>query len=192
MNWLVFAIFAYVVVAIENGLDQVLAIQHVSPGFVWILAGFVAMCAPPGIVPWALLALGLLADLTAPFQTVELLDMPLIGPNCLGYLAGSYVCLQMRGMVARESPVALGVLVFTGGLFARLVPVALITLRGLPLLHTDPVLPWSAADELVRAFLGLLYTTLAALPVGYVLLLTVGLWRFAPGARGLGRARRSA
>ncbi|MEX0654561.1 MAG: hypothetical protein WDZ31_02840 [Phycisphaeraceae bacterium] len=181
MNWLIFAIAAYLLLALESGLRTLLAVgDGVSPSFLLVLAVFIGMMAPSSVVPWAFLAIGLLVDL----QPGPVRDVTLIGPAALGYLAGAYVVLQLRTLVFRESVLALAVLVLAVGIFVQLVYVALLTARGLPMLTAEPVVGWSAADQLVHRFLELLYTAVLAIPLGLLLFKSAGIWSFVHRARG--------
>ena len=104
----------------------------------------------------------------------------LVGPATLGYLCAGFVLLQFRSLVLRDSLISLAVMVFVAGLFAHLVAVAMLTLRGLSWFAGDPVVD-GAADLLVRSFGELVYSALIALPVGLALMRTRPLWGFASG-----------
>ncbi|MFW6059676.1 MAG: hypothetical protein ACODAQ_05810 [Phycisphaeraceae bacterium] len=177
MNWLVFALAAYVMVALETGLRALLGVSGPDgayPSFMLILAVYVALLAPAQVVPWALLVLGVLVDL----QMGPVPEAAILGPAALGYLFGAYVMLQLRVLVFRESVITLAALVFATGIFVQLVIVGLYTMRGLPWLTAQPIEGWGAADQLVRRFFILLYTTVVALPVGALLLRTTPIWGF--------------
>lgn len=193
MNWIVFGIFAYVLLAMERGLDLLLAWKEASPSFVFILAVFVSLSATWHVVPWAMLLLGLFQDLTHTYDIAMQSYTTLIGPYCLGYLTGGYICTQLRSIVNRNSPMALVLLVMVAGMFMHLVTVALITARQLPIfqvIHIEPVLAWRASDELVRRFFALIYTTGMALPIGYILFWTEPIWCFAKTKGSFNWARR--
>lgn len=190
MNWLVFFIFAYVMLVLDLGLDVLLAINGISPSFTLILGVFVVSYMPMSLITWAFLLLGLFQDLTFVHQSPGWEDMPLIGPHCLGYLAGGLVGAQFRGQLLRDSLVAMVVMTFVVGIFVELVMVGLLVVRGLPVVPVEPVIQDGAAHELVRRFLALVYTSVLALPVGYLLIKSVPLWRFAMSKGGLGRTLR--
>lgn len=183
MNWLVFGLAAYFTLALEVGLRTLLAVpgpDGVAPSLLLVLAIYIGLMAPSHVVPWAMLALGVLVDLrpgTAP-------ELTLIGPAALGYLAGAGVILHLRSLVFRESVVTLTALVFATGLFIQLVIVALYTARGLPMLTGQPVEGWRAADQLVHRFFVLLYSTAVAIPLGAALLRTTPIWGFTGRGRG--------
>ena len=190
MSWIVFLICAYLMLAMDRGFDLLLAFDGVGPSFTLVLAAFVSLSARPAAVPWALLVLGLLQDLSQPYKLGLGADLLLIGPHCLGYLAGGFVGLQMRGLVARNSPMSIAVAVVAVGAFVHLVAVALLTLRGLSILNIEPIVEWSAANELLRRFFVVLYTAIVAVPAGALLIRSGPLWGFAAIKRHMGRARR--
>lgn len=183
MNWLVFALVAYLMLALEVGLRTLLALpgpDGVAPSFVLVLAIYIGLMAPGSAVPWAMLVLGLLTDLkpgTAPQITI-------LGPAALGYLVGAAVVLHLRTLVFRESVITITALVFVTGVLIQLVIVGLYTARGLGWLTGQPLEGWNVADQLVHRFLMLLYTTLLAVPIGSLLLSTTPIWSFAARGRG--------
>ena len=190
MRWITFAIFAFVMLIFEIGLRPLLhwkvSIGWVCPSFILILAAYVGLLAPARVVPWAMLALGFLQDL----QEIPVGDpvsvTPILGPATLGYLLGGFAIVRLRGVFYRSSPLAVAAMAFTAGVFVNLVAVALLTFRGVPLLG-EPIGGWNVADQLFRRFLELSYSTLLAVPVGYLLLRFQGLWGFetsrGPGMR---------
>lgn len=181
MRWPVFAFFAFVFLVVDDGLRTLFAIGYTRPSFLLILMVYVALWAPSSVGGWAAIILGLLTDLTSPIYGVgQTNDVALIGPASLGYLTGAYVTYQVRGMVFRDSSLAMGVLVAVSGAFVHLVIMAILTLRGLPWPLGEPIHGWSAADQLVVRFFDLLYTAVLAVPVGYGLIRLKWLWGFAP------------
>lgn len=183
------AIFAFLALVLDLGLapllNQPLGMSAVGrPSFLLIVMVYVAASAPSSAALWSALVLGLLADLCQPYDFGEpARSVSVLGPTALGYLAGAAAVMQLRGLVFRQSPWAWVILVFVGGLFANLVVVALLTLRGVGFLHSTPVAHFSAAEALVDRFFTLLYTALLAAPLGAVLSRTERLWGFATGHR---------
>lgn len=194
MRWPVFAIFALTFLVLEDGLRTLLTIGYTTPNLLLILMVFVGLWAPSMIAGWAAVILGVLTDLGSPIYDVDLVgDVALIGPACLGYLCGTYVICQLRGMVFRDSSLAVGVLVAVAGAFVHLVIMAMLTVRGLPWPVGEPIPGWSAADQLVARFFDLLYTAVLAVPIGYVLIRLKWAWGFTPSgssAMGSGHHRR--
>lgn len=197
MRWMTFAIFAALFLVLETGLRALWSVgwSGHSPSLLLLLALYVALAAPMAHACWAALVLGILADLTLTWPISvggETHAITLIGPSALGFLAAARVGVEMRGMIFRQSPFALAFVVPLAGAFAHLVIVALLTLRGLGLNPADPVLGWSAADQLLARCFDLIYTALVATPVGIALLWTDRLWGFQPHGPGPGRFRRMA
>jgi len=178
MNWLVFILVTYVGLAMQSGLETLLAIPDaqtgVSPSWLLILAVFVGLSAPASVVPWAMLMLGILVDLSSPIAGGGVL----VGPGALGYLVGAFAVLQLRGLVFRQSMFTLAVMVFVVGLLIQLVIVALLTGRGLSWLTAQPLAGWNAMDQLAHRFLMLIYSAIAAIPAGYVLFKLTPVWGF--------------
>lgn len=183
MRWPIFAIFAFAFLVIEDGLRTLMAIGFITPSLLLILMVFVGLWAPSTTGGWAAVILGALIDLTTPIYDVGLVhDVALIGPACLGYLTGTYVTCQLRGMVFRDSPLAIAVLVVVAGMFVHLVTMAMLTIRGLPWPLGEPIPGWNAADQLVARFLNLLYTAVWAIPISFLLIRSKWLWAFnSPG-----------
>ena len=178
MRWTTFVIMTYITLAIQEGLRTLLMFNEVSPSLVMILMVFIALHAPRSKAAWAALMLGLLTDLKPLPLADPLTDLTVIGPGCLGYLAATSVVLQLRAMVFRESAMSLAALVLLAGVFAHLVIVALLTMRGLPWPLGEPIQGWNVADQLVERFLEVLYTAIWALPMGVVLNRLIPLWDF--------------
>jgi rod shape-determining protein MreD len=179
MRWFLFAIFAFVALVLDIGLKKLLRIEiaaGASPSFVLIVSVFVAMWAPPRVAMWSGLVVGLLVDLSS-LSPTEADGYALIGPAALGFMLGSYAVVQLRGLMYRDSPLALAALVFLGGVFVHLMIVAVLTVRGLPMFGY-PVSGWSAATQLYERFWVLLYTAIVAVPVGFLLLKTQPFWGF--------------
>jgi rod shape-determining protein MreD len=190
MNWLVFVISALLALALDKGLATLWHLGHVVPSPVLVLAIFIAVAAPPRVSLWAALLLGVLLDLTSPYpRPGSPTDLVIMGPTALGFFAGAYLVLQLRAMVFRHTPLSLGVLTFAAGILAHLVTVALLTFRGLPLMGGG-IPGFDAADQLLLRFLGILYTSVLALPLGWLLFRYRRWWHFVPGpARGGGIRR---
>jgi hypothetical protein len=189
MRWSVFILTAYVALLLQAGLANLLAYgdSAVTPSFLLILGVFVGMWAPPRTVAWAMLVLGLLTDLTHAYPIGDVQMIYLVGPASLGYLLGATAVCQLRSMVFRDSALALMVMVFLVGILVHLAAIALLTIRGWPWIPGEPIAGYSQTHALVEAFKQLLYTTLLALPVGYVLQRTSALWRFEPAKPKRGR-----
>lgn len=193
MRWPVLFLFLFVALVVQLGLRTLLmqpfGFDVGEPQFVWILGVFIGLSASGRVSPWLWLGMGALVDLTQPLTVrlaVEEIQVTLVGPACLGFLLGGYAVSQLRPLVVRDSPLAVGFIAFTAGILLQLAIVAVLSLRGLPLpwLRGEALVGFSAADELVRRFLELIYTALVAIPLGYVLIRLRPLWGFHVGKGG--------
>lgn len=179
MNWIVFAITAYVFFALQVGLAPAWIVGGATPNLMLILAVFVGVSARKAAVPWALLIVGLLLD----SQPGPLRDQGIIlGPQAVGYLVGAYVVLQLRNLLFRESVVTIVLMVFAVGGFAALVETLIYALRGLPWL-ANAALGWSTTEQLWRRLQEILYTAAVAVPVGLLLQSTRRWWGFTNRAK---------
>ncbi len=180
MNWVVFAIFTYIIMALQQGLAPMLDLQVgrevITPQLVLVLAVFVGLFTPRHAMLGAWFIIGLLVDLTHGGFALQASDparggqLTLIGPYTLGYLAGGLVIGQLRSMVYRRHPVSMGFLVVVCGLAVELVVVFIMTVRQ----TYDPLMSWSAWNQLAVRGLCLLYSG----AIGTIL--AVGLIRLAP------------
>ncbi len=170
MRWPLFLIVAYILLGLQTGLRALFSFgDGIWPDLILILAVFVAMFAPRMTVAWAFLFLGILTDLTTSVRAGSAgADLVLLGPSTLACVVGSWVALQLRGVV-RRSVLGAATLVFLVGIFIHLVAVAVLTMRAMPWPLGEPIANWSAADELVRRFGSLLYTTCTSLLLIYLL-----------------------
>jgi len=180
MRWLVFAIAAYLALGLEVGLRPLLVVGNATPGVVLILLVFIATAATPGVTVAAAVVLGVLLDLSTPWPASGVADTVIVGPHALGMTLAAYMLLQVRTMLFRESPLTLACLTLVAGLFLHLAVVFLLTARGFPMPLAEPVPQFNPAGQLAHRFFDLLYTTLAAIPIGWLLLRTEPIWQFAP------------
>ncbi|MFW6336153.1 MAG: rod shape-determining protein MreD [Phycisphaeraceae bacterium] len=181
MSWLVFALMTYLLTALQEGLSPLWSIPvgraaEAAPSLLLVLLCFVSLLATGATSLWVALLLGLIAD--------ALSGTPIVGPHALGFMLGSYVVLQLRALVFRESVFTLAFMTLAAGLFAHLAAVALLAIRGLPISPAEVTPGFAAADQLVTRFFDVLYSAVVAIPLGWLLFKTAPLWRFPSKARG--------
>lgn len=175
MNWFIFALTTYVLLVLQIGCRSLLVVDGAYPQLPLILLVFVGLSAPSRVLGWSAVVLGLLLDLQpGPIAP------PIIGPHAMGYLAGAFVVVQLRNLLFRESVIAFAALVLLVGIGTELVTIAIYTMRGWPWPLGEPLAHWSATGALVHGFFSVLYTTVAAVPVGWLLMRSSGVWGF-PG-----------
>ncbi len=162
MRWWIFAILAYLALALEVSLRDVLEIgaTGVAPSFVIIYATFIALNAPGRSALWCALILGLGMDL---LNTAGDGTYIIPGPYALGLAFACALLLQLRTMVLHRNLTTLAFCVLLAAVFAHIVVIALFTIRG----WIDPF-AWSPGSELLRRLGIALYSAALALPLGVV------------------------
>ena len=101
MRWTVFAIFAYVAVSLDVGLEPLLkdpfGLGIGCPSFTLLLAVYVGMSAPALSATWSALLLGILVDLRQDYVFSGYAGTSsILGPAALGYLVAAQAVLQVR------------------------------------------------------------------------------------------------
>lgn len=187
MRWALFAVLTWIALGLELGLRDAMRLgpTPIAPSFVFALAAFVALGAPAATTLWTCLALGLVTDLTRSVEfTGGLPPATIVGPYAVGYLIAGQLVLALRGVMIRWNPLTLGFLAGLGYAVAQIIVVALTTLR---VSLGDPI-AWSATGELGWRMGSALYTGVAAVLLGFVLLpLAPLLGLHAPTQRRFGR-----
>jgi cell shape-determining protein MreD len=183
MRWVVFAVAAVLGLVFDTGLSEVLRIEKlgdIRPSLCAVVAVFVALSAPRTAALWACLVLGVLLDLAQPLTVAENRVVYLIGPYALGYLFGGWLVIAGRSMVFRRRPLTIGVMTVLLLLAVQIVAVTVYLVRaqswypGQPIVWTDVSVP----AELGRRLLAALYSGVFAVPVGWLLVQSMGLWGF--------------
>lgn len=170
MSWVFFVLVTYLLLALQYGLSSLLMVgDHVLPNLLLILGVFISVYAPQSTTLWAMLVLGVLCDLMYPIQAAGPVgDWVLVGPHAVGFMLGGWAALQLRGIFRRSIPGIVATVLIVC-FFVELAVVAALTVRGMPWPTAQPIEGWSAADELVRQFWCMLYTTVMSIPLVYVL-----------------------
>jgi rod shape-determining protein MreD len=97
--------------------------------------------------------MGLAVDIRSPRDGGTLL---VVGPYAIGYMAGVYLVVTMRGLMFRRNPLSVMFLSMLASLLAELIVVAFFSLRGMYSVTAD----FSAGRELVHRMLSSFYTAL--------------------------------
>lgn len=164
MNWVVFAVVAWVLFGCHVGLRDALQLgeSSIAPSFVIPLLVFVALWARPGTALVAALLLGVTLDLIHAWPTERGQEVAILGPWAFGCMIAAYTTLNLRTMMFRKSIVTLAILSIVSAAIAQIFGLALLTVRST---YDDLVLP-SAAAELWPRLAGSLYTGVTALLIG--------------------------
>ena len=187
MNWIVFALMAWLAFGFEIGLRPLISPGDgsIAPSLVIPLLVYVALWAPARTALWAALILGLCADLLSSIDLAPTGAAIVIGPRAIGYLVAAQLVIASRGVVIGRSPVTMVVLSVIAAFVAGVVVVSLLTLRS----FYDPIV-WDPGRQLGVRFFSALYTGVSALAMSLVLIPMGPAFQFphAPGARFARRA----
>ncbi|MCC6661286.1 MAG: hypothetical protein IT437_10415 [Phycisphaerales bacterium] len=183
MNWVVYAVAAWVVMGLEYSLKHApLSLTFgsvtLAPSFALVLMVWVALFAPPAQALWSALILGLLMDFISRLMLESGGTATLVGPMALAFLAGGRFVLASRWVMLRRNPVALGLMTVGAGFLVTIisaVPLAIHRVYG------DPIF-WHAWSYVLSGFGSAFYSGLLALPMALIL-------NPASGAFGLDAAR---
>ena len=182
----IFAIFTLLALSIDAGLSDLLRIEslwEIRPNFCGVLAVFVALSAPRITALWGCFVIGLMLDLSIEHTTGGNRGVYLVGPYALGLLAGGWLVLRCRTMVFRRRALTIGVMTLVALLVAQAIVVMLLVLRSRSWYPGGPI-HWpdtAVGIELLRRILIAVYSGLAALPFGWLLVRTLPVWRFQTG-----------
>jgi cell shape-determining protein MreD len=180
MRWSVFAVAAFIVLALQFSARDVLTLHSIggiSPDLVACLAAFISMFAPRVTALWACWILGLMMDLGPPPGRN---DWHLIGPHALGYAFGGVLVLHVRVMMFRRRALTAGVVTCLFLLASALVEVMLLTVRSWYLADTPMYL--GPLGELWMRLKTAIYSGLIGMPFGWLLQTTIPMWNFIGGA----------
>lgn len=183
MRWTIFIIITLLLLALEISLRVVLRLEsigRISPSFLASLLVFLGLFAPRQQALWGALVLGILLDLCTPLQQPGAGDLYIIGPYALGYVTACFMIVQVRAMVFRRRLLTFCMLTMFALALTAIVSVTIYMVRSwLP--WTDglyPTMP-SAFSELTRGLGIAVYSALLAIPLGWLLIHSARLWRFA-------------
>ncbi len=187
MRWGIFTIFTLLALSIDAGLSNLLRIEslwEIRPNFCGVLAVFVALSAPRITALWGCFVIGLLLDLSIEHTTGGNRSVYLVGPYALGLLAGGRLVLRGSTMVFRRRAMTMGVMTLIALLAAQAIIVMLLVLRSRSWYPGGPI-HWPADTavgiELFRRILIAVYSGIAAVPCGWLLVRTLPLWGFQTG-----------
>ena len=179
MRWTVFFIVAIIAVSLDTGFASVFTLRgawFLTPSFVACLVTFMALLAPKASVLWCAWLLGILMDLS-PGLGEAAGSMHVVGPHALGYVLGAWIVLSFRTYMFRRRVFTIALLTTVVVLAAGLTQIAIGILRFW--------LPWAGgelvplgAGEVLHEFGNAAYSMLLAIPVGWLLLQTIPIWRF--------------
>jgi rod shape-determining protein MreD len=187
MRWGVFVIALAIFLVMDQSFLQVLALGSVFPGVCGTLVVYVAMFSPRSTSLWAAFICGLMLDLGSPDLLTTGQSIHVIGPYALGFTLGAYLVVLLRSIMVRRNPLTIAMLLIPCLLASSVVYLAIWSLRGF---YTETVLPWGGVSlgiEMGRILGWILYSSVLAIPVGWLLLLSWEFWKFDPQAMRIAR-----
>jgi len=165
MNWVVFALVAWVTMGLELGLRPSIQLgdSGMAPSFALILVAYIALAAPRATALWAALCVGVLLDLTSErLASNGISTLTIVGPTALGCMLGASAVGNVRAMVYRRNPLTMLVLAMGMSVIVQIVVVACLAARS----WWDPAIVFHARPELAARLGSAVYTGVAALLVG--------------------------
>jgi len=180
MRALIFIIATIIAMAFDWSFGGVFTLRSagsITPLAMPCLVVFIALFAPETLVYALSLVLGVLVDLS-PGQGILEGGSHLIGPHALGYLVTALLVVRIRVVVFRRRVLTLAVLAAGSVLVIGSVYALVVLVRGM--------LPWGGApgaagggiEAFAKLFGTAIYTGLLAVPLGWCMLSTIGMWRF--------------
>jgi len=178
MNWPVFICAAFLFLVADASVVHLLAFRGIVPSVLVVLVVFTAFFAPRVKAIFAAWGSGLAVDLSVEYVHGAGEVGPVLGPHAMGFVCGAYLVLLVRPLLVRRSAFTMAVMSVIFSVTTALVVMFILTAHG----WYDPVpIRWrtgSLTVEMARRGGAALYTGLAALPIAFVLLLTIDLWGF--------------
>ncbi|MBC8523476.1 hypothetical protein H8D29_06070 [PVC group bacterium] len=160
-----------------GGVFTLRSMGSITPLAMPCLLVFVALFSPSMLAYIVALALGLLVDLSPGHG-----DLPqgahLIGPNTLGFFVSTILIVRIRNIVFRRR--VFTVVILTAGcvVVSDAVEVLLLIMRSF-MPWTPPLSGSGGIAGLAKMLATAIYSGLLAVLLGWFLLSTIGMWRFA-------------
>jgi len=167
MNWMVSSIALWIVMGLELGLRNGLALGSTgaAPSFALIYLVYLGLSAPKRTALWGGLVIGLVLDLSRALPSADgLRVVTVIGPLTVGGALAAYTTVQIRGVLNQRNPLTGPLVVVVAVFLAHLVAIAMLELRS----WYDPAVSIPALADLGRAALTAVYSAAVALALGVI------------------------
>lgn len=178
MRGLIVIIATIIAMAFDSSFGGVFTLRSagsITPLAMPCLLVFIALFAPETLVFITSIILGVLVDLS-PGQGYLAGGTHLIGPHALGYLITALLVIRIRVVVFRRRVLTIAVLTAASVLVTGSVYALVMLIRGI--LPWTPVATGGGIDAFAKLFGTAIYTGLLAVPLGWCMLATIGIWRF--------------
>lgn len=172
MNWIVFALLAWLALGFEAGFVSALQLGStaIAPSFVLVFLVFIALWARSMQALGASLVLGAAMDLLHQYPTSTGELAVVMGPWSVGCMIAGYLVINFRAMMFRRNPLAMGFLSALGAAVAQVVVLSLLRVRS----SYDDIVLDGATLELGRRLASAVYTGVLAVPLTWALRPTLG------------------
>lgn len=170
------AIFCLAFDSSFGGVFTLRSMGSITPLAMPCLIVFVALFAPSMLAYIATIALGILVDLS-PGHGELLNGVHLIGPNTLGFFVSAILIVKIRNVVFRRKVFTIVILTAGCVVVTDAVEIVILIMRSL-LPWTEPLSGSGGIAGLAKMLATAIYSGLLAVPLGWALLSTIGMWRF--------------
>lgn len=157
------------------GILTLRSVGSITPLAMPCLVIFIALFAPETIALLVALILGALVDLSPGYGELGG-GAHLIGPHALGYLVTTILVLKIRNVVFRRRVFTIAVLTVAAVLVTGATEALVLLIRGI--LPWTPALEGGGFSDFIKLLGTSIYTGILAVPLGWCLLATIGVWRF--------------
>ena len=178
MRFVIFFIAAVFALAFDSGFSGLFTLKsigNITPMAMPCIVVFVALFAPEITGLMTVLLLGVFVDLSPGYGQLAN-GAYLIGPHAFGYLITGLFIMKFRNVVFRRRILTIVVFAMCCVLVTGAAEALVLIIRGF--------MPWTPpiTSGGFAAFLKLIgisiYTGIFAVPIGWCLLSTIGIWRF--------------
>ena len=170
------AIFCLAFDSSFGGVFTLRSMGSITPLAMPCLVVFVALFSPSMLAYIATLALGLLVDLSPGHGDLSH-GVHLIGPSTLGFFVSAILIIKIRNVVFRRKVFTIVILTTGCVVVTDAVEVVILILRSL-MPWTPPLSGTGGIAGLAKMLASAIYSGLLAVPLGWCLLSTIGMWRF--------------
>ncbi|MBC8309749.1 MAG: hypothetical protein ISR75_03600 [Phycisphaerales bacterium] len=158
-----------------GGVLTLRSVGSITPLAMPCLLVFIALFAPETVAILVTLLLGILVDLSPGHGELSG-GAHLIGPHALGFLITTFLVLKIRNIVFRRRVLTIASLAAIAVIITGATEALVLLIRGI--LPWTPEITSGGFSGLIKLFGTAIYSGLLAVPLGWCLLGTIGVWKF--------------
>jgi cell shape-determining protein MreD len=178
MSAIVVVIAAILTLAFDSSFAGIFTLRStgsITPQAMPCLIVFIALFAPETTALFVALALGILVDLSPGHGQLGG-GAHLIGPNALGFVITTLLILKVRNVVFRRRILTIAFFASGAVIVTAAVQAFVLITRGF--MPWNPAVAGGGLGELAILLGTAIFTGLLAVPLGWCLLSTIGVWKF--------------